>query len=178
MLRLILHAAARAFEKRYTYDGNYMHDVIDVSVQAGLGLAVFPALVQYRGPKAAVPVWAGAMLASSMDGDCGSCAQLVLDMAVEQGASPDHLRACLQGDWDAAGGEGLGYRFGVATILDAPDQPDLAADILAGYGKRGLMAASFAAASGRFYPVLKRGLGHGQTCEQLRVAGERVALVR
>ena len=176
MLRLILHAAARAFERRYDYDGSYMHDVIDGSVQAGLGLAVFPALVQYRGPRAAVPVWAGAMLASTMDGDCGPCAQLVLDMAVEQGASPDHLRACLAGNWGVAGGEGLGYRFAVATILDAPDQPALAAEIARRYGKRGLMAASFAAASGRFYPVLKRGLGHGQTCQRLEVAGQSVAV--
>ncbi len=176
MLRLILHAAARAFERRYTYDASYMHEVIDGSVQAGLGLAVFPALVQYRGPKAAVPVWAGAMLASTMDGDCGPCAQLVLDMAVEQGVSPDHLRACLAGNWGVAGAEGLGYRFAVATILDAPDQPELAADILARFGKRGLMAASFAAASGRFYPVLKRGLGHGQTCQRLQVAGQNVAV--
>lgn len=174
MLRLILHAGARAFERRYSYDSGYMHEVISTTAKAGLGLALFPALVQYRGPKRAVPVWAGATLASTMDGDCGSCAQLVLDMAVEHGANPDHLRACLKADWAAAGGEGLGYRFAVAAILDAPGVDDLAAEIRSQYGRKALTAAAFGAASGRFYPVLKRGLGHAQTCQRLRIKGKMV----
>lgn len=176
MLRSLLHAAARGFEKRYRYDASYMHDVIDVSRKAGVGLFLFPAMVQYRGPKSAGAVWAGAALASTMDGDCGPCAQLVLDMAIEQGADPAHLRACLRGDWGVAGPEGLGYRFAVAAILDAPDLPQLARDIEQAYGKKALTAVAFAAASGRFYPVLKRGLGHGQLCARLEIAGEDVAM--
>ena len=35
---------------------------------------------------------------------------------------------------------------------------------------------AFAAASGRIYPVLKRGMGHGKACQRLDFAGKEVIL--
>lgn len=178
MIRAILHWGMRKLEQRYEYDASYGHHVIDVSRGAGLRLALFPMVSQYRGPKAGQMVWAGAMFASTHEGDCGPCAQLVVDMASEAGVPPELLRACAEGRAGDAGDVGLGYRFAMAAIRDTPDAVHLGEKITSLYGEEARVAASFAAATGRFYPVFKRGLGHGQVCASLRFDGAEVALAK
>ncbi|MEL7032529.1 MAG: hypothetical protein AAGL97_00810 [Pseudomonadota bacterium] len=167
MIKWLLRRTARAFGKSYDYDVSYMLDVIDESAGAGLRLSGFPLISQYRGPKAAQQVWAGAIFASTLEGDCGPCAQLVIDMALEAGADPAQMKACFDGDPQRAGDIGLGFRFAMAAIHGQVEVDDLHAEIQSKYGRRAVIAASFAAATGRFYPVFKRGLGYGHACLQL-----------
>lgn len=178
MIRAILHWAMRGLERRYAYDASYAHHVIGVSRGAGLRLAMFPLISQYRGPKAGQMVWAGALFASTREGDCGPCAQLVVDMAVEAGVPAETLRACAEGRAEEAGDVGLGYRFAMAAIADTPEAGALGEEIAQRYGEAARVAASFAAATGRFYPVFKRGLGHGQVCARLRFEGADVDVLR
>jgi len=174
MIAALLHRAAQRFQRRYDYDGSYMHEVIDASTGAGLRLAGFSMLSQYRGP--APQVWAGALLASTLDGNCGPCAQLVIDMAIEAGADPARLRACATGRADQAGATGLGFRFARAAIAGTPEADELRGQIAAKYGPQAVVAAGFAAASGRMYPVLKRSLGHGASCQKLDFGGTETVL--
>lgn len=172
MLKWILHKMLGRFEQSYDYDAGYMHEVIDISTSAGLRYFGLPMLSQMRGP---VPeLWAGAALASVLDGDCGPCAQLIVDNAVESGVAPNLLKACLAGDFSTAGVAGLGYRFARAAIGDEPDLEKLSGEIVSAHGKKALVCAAYAAASCRAYPVLKRGLGHGSACTQLNLGGEPV----
>ncbi|OUS38113.1 hypothetical protein A9Q94_03580 [Rhodobacterales bacterium 56_14_T64] len=177
MIRWILQHGARAFGRKYQYDVSYLLDVIEVSRSAGVRLALFPTLVGYRGPQGAQEVVAGATLASTMDGDCGPCAQLVIDMSIESGVSSDMLQACLEGRRKVAGDVGLGYDFAVAAIADDIDVDRLANEITDRFGRQALTAAAFASASGRFYPVFKRALGHGATCSRLRFGGQEELVI-
>lgn len=167
MMKWLLRRGARAFGRSYDYDVSYMLDVIDTSAGAGMRLSAFPLISQYRGPKAAQQVWVGAIFASTIEGDCGPCAQLVVDMAVEAGADPAVLKQCFDGDAHQAGDVGLGFRFAMAAIRGDLEVDDLQSQIEAKYGRRAVVAAAFAAGSGRFYPVFKRGLGYGHACRQL-----------
>lgn len=167
MIKWVLRRAARAFGKPYDYDVSYMLDVIDTSTDAGMRLSAFPMISQYRGPKQAQKVWVGAIFASTVEGDCGPCAQLVLDMAAKSGADMAELELCFDGDPHQAGDIGLGFRFALAAIHGDLEVDALAQEIDAKFGRRAVIAASFAAASGRFYPVFKRGLGYGHACTQL-----------
>ncbi|MBO9475639.1 hypothetical protein J7413_19010 [Shimia sp. R10_1] len=133
---------------------------------------MLPFYSQFRGPKDAQNVWAGAMLGSTLDGDCGPCVQLIVDMALEAGVPADQLVLCLQGDVKAAGDVGLGFRFSQAAIANAPELDSRRQEIEARFGAAAVTAASFAASSGRIYPVLKRGLGFGQTCSRVTIADE------
>ncbi|WP_239113200.1 hypothetical protein [Shimia biformata] len=171
MIRMMLHAGARAFGKRYDYNVNYMHSVIDVSTGAGMALTLLPLVTQYKGPKSARAVWAGALLASTLDGDCGPCAQLVVDIAVGQGVDGQALLAAIEGRLDEAGDVGLGVRFAQAAISRSYEPNPFADTIKTRFGDKALVAASFAAASGRFYPVFKRGLGEGHACQRIEVNG-------
>ena len=167
MIRRFLERAARAFGRKYRYDVSYMLDVIDVSPNAGLRLLMGPQIIQYRGPAAARSVVSGAYLASTLDGDCGPCVQLVVDMGLEAGVDAAALRACAEGRAAEAGDVGLGFAFARAAIAADPEAEDLGAQIAGRYGRAALVAASFGAAMGRFYPVFKRGMGHGAACQRL-----------
>lgn len=178
MIRWLLRRSARAFGKKYAYDVSYMIDVIDASANAGMRLSAFPFVTQYRGPKAAGAICAGAMLASTLDGDCGPCAQLVVDMAVRAGADPGALKLCASGAPEKAGDFGLGFRYAQAAIAGDPIADDLRVEIEERFGEKAVVAAAFAAASGRFYPVFKRGLGHGAVCAKLQFGGASVPVGR
>lgn len=167
MIKWFLKRGARAFGRSYDYDVSYMLDVIDASSSAGLRLSGFPLISQYRGPKDAQLIWVGAIFASTVEGDCGPCAQLVLDMAVDAGADAALLKKCFDGDPHQAGDIGLGFRFAMAAIQGSLEADDLRQQIETRFGKRAVIAAAFAAGSGRFYPVFKRGLGYGHACSRL-----------
>jgi hypothetical protein len=177
MIRFLLKMGTKRFAKRYDYDTGYMTHVIDTSSGAGIRLAMLPIYSQFRGPKEGVNVWAGALLGSTQEGDCGPCVQLVVDMALEAQVPSDQLALCLQGHADAAGDVGLGYRFAQAAITNAFDLDQLRDEIERRFGASTVAATSFAASSGRIYPVLKRGLGFGQTCSIVRVKKEEIQVV-
>ncbi len=169
MIRYFLKMGIGQFAKRYNYDADYMSHVVETSTMAGVRLSLLPLYSQFRGPKEAQDVWAGAMLGSTQEGDCGPCVQLIVDMALEAGVPAEQLALCLQGDASAAGDVGLGFRFSQAAIANTPALEEFRAEIDKRFGSAAVTAASFAASSGRIYPVLKRGLGFGQTCSNVQV---------
>tara|TARA_B100001540_G_scaffold312407_1_gene333469 strand:+ start:7422 stop:7970 length:549 start_codon:yes stop_codon:yes gene_type:complete len=174
MIRYLANRVADTMQRRYDYDGSYLREVAQVSGGGALRLGVLlPLLSGYR---AGLPVdlWAGAAVASTREGDCGPCLQLVVDMALEQGADAAALRAILRGRPADAGVTGLGYRFALAAIGGGPDLEPLRGEIGARYGERALVSLAIVSATGRAWPVIKRGLGHGQACRAVSVAGEDV----
>ncbi|MCF4099242.1 hypothetical protein [Maritalea mediterranea] len=168
MLKSLLHGSTKSFEKQYGYDAGYMHQIIDVSSTAGLRLGLLPMLSQYRGPKAAKAIWAGAALAFMLDADCGSCAQLIVDQSIELGVDPKQLEICAKGEADPSHDCRLGFLFAQAAISGAMDVGELRAEIVRRYGEEAAVAAGFAAACGRVYPVLKRAMGNVDACALLR----------
>ena len=176
MIRAFLHAQARKFGRRYNYDVDYLHTLIDVSPGAAVELNRLQKFYTYRGPATGRPVWTGALLASTLDGDCGPCAQLVVDMALENGADAAGLVACVEGRPEMAGAIGLGFRFARMAITGDPDADFLQREIEAEFGKKAAVSCAFAAASGRIYPVLKRGLGYAHACTRLDIGGAPVKL--
>ncbi|WP_321489166.1 hypothetical protein [uncultured Hyphomonas sp.] len=176
MIRQFLHSQIRKFGRAFSYDVTYMHEIADVSPAAAYTLSKFPNFYKYRGPEAGRPVWTGALLASTLEGDCGPCAQLVVDMALANGADADALQACAEGRPKEAGAMGLGFRFACAAISGDVSADELHREIENEFGRKAAISCAFAAASGRVYPVLKRGLGHGQACQRLDFGGKVVKL--
>lgn len=174
MIKSLLTKSYQRFATRYNYNADYMDYITDTSTSAGVRLSLLPLFSQYSGPEEANDVWAGAVLGSTLDGDCGPCVQLVLDMAVEARVPADHLALCLQGHATDAGDVGLGFRFSQAAIADEPLLDELRDEIEQRFGRTAVIAASFAASSGRVYPVMKRGLGFGRECSKLSVGGEMI----
>ncbi|WP_223274743.1 hypothetical protein [Tateyamaria sp. syn59] len=176
MIRAFLHASTRRFARAFNYNAQYQHDMIDTDPRAGVRLALFQMVSNYAGPASAHHVRMGAMVGSAFEGDCGPCAQLTVDMALAFGARAADIQACLNGQANAAGDFGLGYQFAWAAIRGDDNLDALRAQIEGAHGPRAIIAASFAAAFTRTYPVLKRGMGHGKLCQRLDVGGTPVTL--
>jgi hypothetical protein len=47
-------------------------------------------------------------------------------------------------------------------------------EVVRQFGKRGLIALSFAMLAARMYPTLKYALGYGRACTRLAIGGEKV----
>ena len=171
-----LRTQARAMGQKYTYDTAYMEEIIDISPGAAEGLMGFAGIYKYLGSEPGKAAWHGALFASTLEGDCGPCVQLVIDMAIADGADTDALKACAEGNPQAAGATGLGFRFAMAAITADPAPDDLRHQIIAEFGDKAALSCAFAAAAGRFYPVLKRGIGHGQACQSLDIGGQRITV--
>lgn len=165
------------FATRYNYDASYMSYIVDTSPSAGFRLSTLPFYSQFRGPKKAQNIWAGAMLGSTQEGDCGPCVQLIVDMALELKVPSDQLALCLQGDAISAGDVGLGFRFSQAAIANDSGLGKLRDEIEIRFGAAAVTAASIAASSGRIYPVLKRGLGFGQSCSTVDIDNETIRVL-
>lgn len=169
MLKWLMHFGTRQMEKSTNYDASYMHEAIDLSTSAGLKLSLLPLLSQHR-EDAPLPLWYGAVIASVLEGDCGPCAQLMVDQGLKQGVAPSIMRALVSRDLAAAGEEAsLGFRYAEAVMADDPAYHELREEVETRFGKRTLIALAFATAFCRTYPVLKRGLGHGAACQKIKI---------
>jgi hypothetical protein len=177
MIKYLVGKSVAAMKKRYDYDAGYLLEVAEASTGGVLRLGFLPLLSQYQ---AGVPVdvWAGAAMASTRDGDCGPCLQLVVNAAIEKGADTAALRAALQGDYELAGDTGLGYRFGLAAIRDGVELDPLRDELQQRFGEQSVISLSIAAATGRAWPVIKRGLGHGRSCQAVTINDVQVDLVK
>ena len=60
----------------------------------------------------------------------------------------------------------------------APEADELREEVVRQFGKRGLIALSFAMLTARMYPTLKYALGHGSACTRLAIGGETVPVLR
>lgn len=163
MIRWLLNKMINGFEKRYDYDAQYMREINQVSPSAIIRLLSFSGITNYRGNE--LSVWGGAALASTLHGDCGPCAQLMVDRLLELELNPADIQACVQGDYLSAGATGLGYQFALAVLNNSDDIDQLAAQIKTSYGPESHIAAAFAASTYSTYPLLKRALGHAKTCQ-------------
>ena len=177
-VRSLLHFATSRMERATDYDATYMHDVISTSTSAALKLSALPLLSQHK-DGTPLPLWYGAAIASVLEGDCGPCAQLIVDYGLKEGVDPDLLRALIARDMEAAGPQAaLGFRFAEATMGDAPECDLLRADIEQQYGKRAVIALAYATAFCRTYPVLKRGLGYGAICQRIKIGGDLETVIK
>ena len=172
MLKWLLHKTFDRFAAMADYDTTYLHEVTDVSSGAAIRYFGLPMLSQFSGP--APDIWAGAALASVLDGDCGPCVQLVVNNALRMGVDPVKVKACLRRDFEASGEMGLGFRFAEAAISDSEHLDSLRDEIGRLHGQKAVIAASYAAATCRAYPVMKRGLGYGKVCQAVDVDGQTI----
>ena len=175
MFRLLLHPYISRFEKRYRYDGSYMHELADISASAFGRFAVMQmAGGEFRGD-APRDAWFAAGIAGALVEDCGPCVQIASDMAVEAGMPGEVVAALLAGTTTDADAQ-LGFDFGRA-LLHAADNLDALRDAIeTRWGKKALVALSLRAMTGRNFPVLKRAMGHAKTCQRIRIGQQDVAV--
>ena len=175
MLRRYLHRYIRGYERRYDYDGSYMHELADASVAAFNRFTIMQlAGGEFRGD-APRDAWFASGIAGALVEDCGPCVQIASDMALEAGMPGETIRALLAGtpaDADAK----LGFDYGRALLLGSDNLHGLRTEIERKWGRKALIALSLRAMTSRNFPVLKRAMGHAKTCQRVRVGNTDVAV--
>jgi hypothetical protein len=178
MLSFIIRRKLDAFEREYDYDMDYARDVLEISPKAMLLFHKATALGTFR---QGVPkdVWYAARLVSMRLEDCGPCTQLIATMAERDEQDPDVIRAVVSGQFDKLSDDvRLSAEFTRASLgRDAAADP-LRREIVAKWGRKGLLSLAFAMLSSRLYPTLKYALGYGHTCSVVHVGGQAVLTPR
>ncbi len=177
MIRSLLHRTIGAFERRYGYDAAYMHEILDTSVGAFLKLGMAQAMNAHRDSVPNDALFAARIAAVRFE-DCGPCAQLVVNMALEAGVAPDMVRAIVARDQAKLSDDArVGLALADAVLAHAPTD-DARAEVARRYGERGLVTLAYTIAATRIYPTMKRALGHAHACERLRIDDELVPAAR
>ncbi len=108
--------------------------------------------------------------------DCGTCVQIVVNMAVDDGVAPRVLRAVL--DRDIAGMPepvALAVRFAEGVLARDGSEDQARTELAQRYGAPVVAELSLAIASARVFPTLKRGMGFATSCSlvSLDLEGQR-----
>lgn len=175
MIYYLLNKMLLSFKERYNYDVQYQQDMLTADFAAYLKFMGFQTMSSHTGnlPPQALHT---ARLRTIIKEDCGSCAQLAVNMALAAGLETDLIRAILQADINNLPEElRLVMHFTDSVLAHNSAADDLREKILARWGQRGLISIGFAISSYRVYPTLKYALGYGKACSQVIVNNTVIA---
>lgn len=165
MIAALLKCTFRSFGRRYDYDTAYLQALVDTDTSGALKLALASPFTGHRFGLAAEPYFA-ARITAARQTDCGSCLRLAIQMACEEGVMPAAIDAMLgDGARTAPPDMALARHYAEAVLANDPGLHEIIGACEARWGKAGLAGLAAATVSGAFYPLLKRGLGHGDSCE-------------
>lgn len=172
LLRPLLMRRIAAFERRYGYDMGYARLLYEASPRA------FWQLARLFGMAGGTPALSPAMrvaakFAATRREDCGPCAQLVLDLALEDGVPAAALRALIAGDVAAMPEDmGLAWRYAEAALARGPELDRHAQRLAERHGPGVVAEVALVLSVARCFPTLKYALGHGHSCQRLRIGAD------
>jgi len=161
MIRAYCLRMLKKFSARYDYDTTYMEEMVDHDLSGFFKLGGVAKFSTYHFGLPAGPFFA-AKFVSTRRADCGACLGLVLAMAREKGVSDEELAAIDTGKADPD--FQLAADFANAVLDRTADLVTVTDAVEARWGARGRFGLAAAVAAGQFFPVYKRGLGHGDSC--------------
>jgi uncharacterized lipoprotein YbaY len=177
MLKWLIRNRLAAFENKFGYDVSYAREILATDTRAFFAFARTAGL-KYRRDVPRDAYWSANVVGTVAE-DCGPCTQLVVTMALADGADPKVLAAVLAND-DAALPEDakLAVQFARAALAHAPEADAVREQIRRAWGPRAVVSIAFALAAARIYPTIKYALGYGVACQRVTVAGQKIAVVR
>ena len=176
MLKRLLRRKVAQFGARYDYDTSYLSELLDIDLDAFRRFYGVQGLSRYRKGLPAEQHFAAAFRAVLAE-DCGPCAQLVVDMALEEGVDPAAVRAIVERDAArVSANTRLVLDYTDLVLARDPRANDLRPQILERWGRKGLVTIAFAITSSRMYPTLKYALGHGHACSRIVVQDASIAV--
>ncbi len=164
MLKAFLKRQLDRFGRRWDYDVGYMRALVDLDTGGAVRLGFVSGFTDHRFGLDARPYFA-AKITATRTADCGSCLRLVIGMATEAGVPAGAIAAMLTHGAGVPGDMALAARYARAVLDNDPELPTIIAACERQWGRGGVAGLAAAVVSGSFYPVLKRGLGHGNACE-------------
>jgi AhpD family alkylhydroperoxidase len=169
MIRWLLHRALNNEERKVGESVDYLRHIANVSPGA---LVRFATIGPFANCRKVLPAdaWFTAQVVASQREDCGTCLQIVINLARQAGVDRRRLRAVLDGDPEALPDDLADvYRFTRAVIGATGDEDRLRETLRNRYGERGLVELAYAIAASRIPPTVKRALGYSKSCSAVGV---------
>jgi alkylhydroperoxidase family enzyme len=95
--------------------------------------------------------------------------QIHINLARQEGVPEDVLRRAVMGEAGTLPPPlAASFRFGEAVAANDPEMEPVRRTLEAEFGKRAVSEMAIAIAFARFYPTIKRALGHAKGCAVLR----------
>jgi hypothetical protein len=175
MLKWLMHRGIAAFERQWSYDASYVHEMVEADPRAAWMFQRATSLGKYRKDVPADALAAAAVTAVRRE-DCGPCTQLGVSMAERAGVDPKVLRAVLtEAPALMPPDVALAWRFTRATLDHDPSAEQYRQEISRRWGPRAVVSLAFAILTARMYPTVKYAMGHGQACTRIVVDGAPLA---
>lgn len=169
MLGLIVRWKLGSAEKELGVSLDYLRHLYAVAPDAFHQFRKVNPLAAYRKQLPAAPYHV-ARIAATKHEDCGTCVQIVVNMAKADGIEADVLRAAVDGR-PADLPESLAdvYRFAEAVASASGDEDQYRDRLKQVFGDDGLAELAMAIAVCRVYPAMKRALGFATSCSRVTV---------
>lgn len=164
MLRWLIRRRLDVEEKKLGESVDYLRHVVDVSPAAFLR---FASVMPFANSRKTLPqdAWFVAQIVAAQNEDCGTCLQITVNLARQSGVDRGLLRATLDGDCHAMSQEMVDvYEFTKCVIHATGEEDALREALRKRYGDRALIELSYAIASARIPPTVKRSLGFAKSC--------------
>src|SRR5262245_43076830 len=164
MLRWILSRQLDAAERKLGEPVDYLRHILRYSLGGFLAFARFMRLASYRKTLPASAYGVAGLVATRAE-DCGTCVQIGVNLARQEGVSPDILRAVIdRRPEDLPQDLADVYHFAESIVEQRGDEGDLRERLRARYGEEGLIELALGIASCRVFPTVKRALGYATSC--------------
>jgi alkylhydroperoxidase/carboxymuconolactone decarboxylase family protein YurZ len=163
-------AAIRARETTIGVPLDYQRDMAAASPGSALRLQEIGRLVREN---QSVPETVAMMaaLGAVMAEDCGDCVQIYVNLALKAGVDKAIVKAALENHLSEMPADlKLGFCFGRVVSENDPMLLEKGAALEAKFGRKALVDLSLVIAMARFYPTVKRDLGHSRTCAEAKVS--------
>jgi hypothetical protein len=163
MLTRFLNNLVTQQERKLGAPLDYLREIVELSPSAFFKLALIGPMGTHR-KRLPLDAFHVARIAATKAEDCGTCVQIAVNVAQQEGISPDTLDVALDGNTALLSDElATVYRL-AETVARGNDDPELREAVIKAYGKEALVELAFAIASSRLFPAIKRTLGHAQSC--------------
>ncbi|MGE0533585.1 MAG: carboxymuconolactone decarboxylase family protein [Pirellulales bacterium] len=168
MIQWYIDRQIAASEARLGVPLDYMRYVAAHSLSAVWRLARF---VKVAEPAPNLPAAAASVagIVSAQADDCGSCVQIGVNLARQQGVSRDILNAVVRRQPDELPDDLRDVYHFAAAVTSGVDDEALRERLRERYGDRGLIDLALAIAMHRVYPTFKQALGYAKSCSLVSV---------
>jgi AhpD family alkylhydroperoxidase len=157
-------AAIEAREREIGVALDYQRDMAEAAPGSALRLAEIGRLAR-ENLSVPAPVAAMAALGATLAEDCGDCVQIHVNLAAKAGIERRHIKAALDNRVTELPADlKLGFCFGRVVSENDPMLLEKGGAVEARFGRKALVDLALAVALARFYPTVKRALGHSRSC--------------
>ena len=169
MLKPLIRKVLDSQERKLGESLDYVRHILRTSLRAFFKFAKVLPLSAYR-RVLPVDAHAVAVLVATADADCGTCVQIGVNLAQQEGVPNDILEATVRQRPDDLP-EALAnvYRFTKGVVESSGEEDALRDAMRAQYGEEGLVELALAIASCRVFPEVKRALGFAKNCKLVEV---------